>query len=97
MIGHSCAARYRAAIVGVPDEGSCGGALICIYSAWFIPLSIAWSLQDKDFRVVNQTVGDRCGYSGAIKYFSPLGKRPVGRYDGGPFLVPCTDNLEEQI
>ncbi len=63
----------------------------------FFPLSIAWSLHDKDFRVVNQTVCDRCGYSGAIKYFSPLGKRPIGRYDGGPFLVPCTDNLEEQI
>ncbi len=61
----------------------------------FFPLSIAWSLHDKDFRVVNQTVGDRCSYSGAIKYFSPLGKRPIGRYDGGPFLVPYTDNLEE--
>jgi len=25
-----------------------------------------------------------------------LAKRPVGRYDDVPFLVPCTDNLEEQ-
>jgi hypothetical protein len=89
--------RCRTTIVGVTDEGSCGGALTCIYSAWFFPLSIAWSLQDKDFRVVNKAVGDRCGDSSVIKYFSPLGKGPIGRYDGGPFLVPCTDNLEEQI
>jgi len=35
VIRQSCARRYRRAIAGVTDEGSCGGALICIYSAWF--------------------------------------------------------------
>ena len=58
-------------------KGAVGGALIFLTSASSHPLSIAWSLQDKDMRVVDQTVGDRCSHSGGIKYFSPIGKRQI--------------------
>ena len=63
----------------------------------FGPLSITGSFQDKDMRVVNQTVGDRCGHGGAVKYLAPVGKRQVGRDNRRFDLVPLADYLEEQI
>jgi hypothetical protein len=88
--------RFRAATVTIVLKGSCGGALICFYSALlFIPLSITGSLLDKDLRAVEEAVGDRCGHSGVVKYFSPLGKRSIGRYDGRLSFMPGANDLEE--
>ena len=59
------------------------------------PLSITFSLHDKDFRVVNESVGNRCGHRGTVKNLSPFSKGQVCRYDCRLPLMPCTDNLEK--
>ena len=59
------------------------------------PLSITFSLQNKDFRVVYKAVGNRSGGSGTVKDISPSSKRQIGRNNSRLFLMPRTDNLEE--
>ncbi len=59
------------------------------------PLSITFSLHDKNFRVVNESVSNRCGHSGTVKNLSPFRKGQVCRYDGRLPLMPCADNLEK--
>jgi hypothetical protein len=61
------------------------------------PLSIAFSLQYDDLRVVDEPVGDRCGDSGTVEDVSPLRKRQIGSDQGGFQFVPLTDDLEEQV
>ena len=34
--------------------------------------SIAGSSEDKDLRVVDETVGNRCGHSGRVEHLSPF-------------------------
>ena len=59
------------------------------------PLSITFSLQDKDFRVVNKAGGNRGGGSGAVKDISPCSKRQISRNECRLFFMPGADNLEE--
>jgi hypothetical protein len=37
---------------------------------WFS--SITGSSENKDLRVVNEAVGNRCGHSGGVKHLSPV-------------------------
>ena len=62
---------------GIVHEGCCRGALICCYSALFVPLSIAFALQNENLGVIDKTVGDRGGHSGAVKDIPPLRKRQI--------------------
>ena len=70
-------------------------ALLVFFVVLFCPLSITCSLHDKDFRVVNESVSNRCGHSGTVKYLSPFRKGQVCRYNTRLPFMPCTDNLEE--
>jgi len=45
--------------------------------------------------VVDESVGDRCGHIGAVKYFPPIGKGQIRCDNGGFALVPLADDLEE--
>jgi len=49
---------------------------------FFISLSITCSFQDNDFRVIDETVRDGSGHSGALKDLSPISKGQIRRYDG---------------
>ena len=59
--------------------------------------SIAFSFKDKNLRVVNESVSNRCGNSGSVKDVSPFGKRQICRDDGRLFFMPGADDLEEQV
>ena len=59
--------------------------------------SIAGSLHNENFRVVNKPVGDGRGDGGAVKDFSPVGKGQIRRYDGRLFIMPAAYDLEKEI
>jgi hypothetical protein len=63
----------------------------------FVPLSIAFSLQDENLGVIDKPVGDRGGHSGAVKDIPPLSKRQICRYHCRLQFMPVTDDLEEQV
>ena len=46
------------------------------------PFSITGALQDKDFGVVDEPVGNGGGHRGGVKDGSPVGKRQIGGNQG---------------
>jgi len=40
--------------------------------------SITFPSKDKDLRVVNEPVSDRCGHRGGVEHLSPLSEGQVG-------------------
>ncbi len=69
------------------------------YSGFWLLLfsSIACASEDKDLRVVNEAVSNRCGYSGGVEHFSPVCEGQVRCNQRGLCLVPCADDLEEEV
>ena len=74
-----------------------GAAVIPVFIllSRFWPLSIAGAFQNKDMRVVDKTVGDRCGHRGAINYFFPISKRQIRSNNRWFYLMPVADDMEE--
>ncbi len=63
----------------------------------FVSLSIAFALQNENLGVIDKTVGDRGGHSGAVKDIPPLRKRQICSYHCGVQFMPVADDLEEQV
>jgi len=57
----------------------------------------SWSLQDENFGVIDEPVGNGGGHRGGVEDGSPVGKRQVSGNHGGFAFMPLTDDLEEQI
>ena len=70
-------------------------SIILFFCFWL--RSIAGSLHDDDFRVVDKPIGDGRGHGGAVEDFSPVSERKVRSYDRRFFFVPGADDLEEEI
>jgi hypothetical protein len=68
---------------------------IKLFRLRFFP--IAFSFHDKDLRVVDEPVGNRCGNGCAVKNVSPSGERQICCDHGGSFFMPGADDLEEQV
>ena len=76
------------------------GALVSFYSIQvflFCFSSIATSSKDKDLRVVNEAVGNRSGHSGGVEHLSPVSEGQVRCNQRGLCLMPCADDLEEEV
>ncbi len=78
-------------------KGAVSGALICFYSAFIIPLSIAFSFEYQDLGVIDKTVGDCRGDGCAVEYPAPAGERSIRRYDGRFPFMSLADNLEKEV
>ena len=59
--------------------------------------SIAFPPHDKDFRVVNEPVGNRGGDSCGVKHLSPFSKGQIGCQNRRFLSMPLTDNLKKEV